>query len=63
MKAHLALRCFMVNYQVKVEYLCMIKSEDISEQLIQDQSNNDNISADPWNWPKLRKSFDRITNY
>jgi hypothetical protein len=42
MKAHLALKCSMVNHNVKLEYLRMISNEDISDQTIQNQFNNDN---------------------
>ena len=42
MKSHLALRCPNVNYSIKIEYLHMISSEDISdnEQLTQQQNIN-----------------------
>ena len=45
MKSHLALRCPNVNYSIKIEYLHMISSEDISdnEQLTQQQNINRNV--------------------
>ena len=40
MKAHLALRCFMVIHSVKLEYLHIVTNENISEQTVQNQSKN-----------------------
>jgi hypothetical protein len=39
-KAHLALKCPRVTNNVRMEYLHAVSNEDISEQLIQEQSNN-----------------------
>ena len=57
MKAHLALKCPMVNHNVKLEYLRTISSEDL-EQTIQNQSDdNDNNIADT---AKINKALVRL---
>ena len=59
MKAHLALKCPLVNHNVKLEHLRMISNEDILEQTIQNQSddNNDNNIADT---AKINKALIRL---
>jgi hypothetical protein len=59
MKAHLALKCSMVNHNVKLEYLRTISNEDVLEQTIQNQldNNNDNNVADT---AKINKALIRF---
>ncbi|CAI2167157.1 8006_t:CDS:2 [Funneliformis geosporum] len=57
MKAHLTLKCPMVNHNVKLEYLRKISSKDL-EQTIQNQSDdNDNNIADT---AKINKALDFV---
>ncbi len=62
MKSHLALRCPNVNYSIKIEYLHMISSEDISdnEQLTQQQLKNKNNNRDVIDITRANKALVRF---
>jgi hypothetical protein len=59
MKAHLALRCSMVTYSVKIECLHMIKNDNIPEQSTQTRPlNNENDNKDKA--AKINKALVRL---
>jgi len=59
MKAHLALRCSMVTYRVKIECLHMIKNDNIPEQSTQTRPlNNENDNKDKA--AKINKALVRL---
>jgi hypothetical protein len=57
MKSHLALRCPKVTYNIKIEHLRMISSENISDESIQQQSKNAKNNSDVIDITRVNKAL------